>query len=189
MKAFAISGLFVTLLTASVLLAQELPKFPGPQKEHDLLKQFVGEWESEMEASTGPGQPPMKCKGTMSSRMLGGFWVVSEIDSEMMGAPMQGLQTIGYDPKSKKYVGSWVDSMMNHMWKYSGSVDEKGTTLTLEAEGPSFTGDDKLAKYRDAYEFKSNDHIVMTSSMQGEDGKWITFMTGNLKRKEGQAKK
>lgn len=184
MRAFFVSGLFVTLLTASVLVAQEPPKVPGPQKEHDFLKQFVGEWESEMEASSAPGQKPMKCKGTMSSKMLGGFWVVSKIETDMLGMPMQGLQTIGYDPRSKKYVGTWVDSMMNHLWKYSGSVDEAGKTLTLEADGPSFTGEDKLAKYRDAYEFKSKDHIVMTSSMQGEDGKWVTFMTGNLKRRK-----
>lgn len=184
MRAFVVSGLFVTLLTASILVAQEpAQKLPGPQKEHDLLKQFVGEWETEMDTS-GPGEKPMTCKGTMSSKMLGGFWIVSEIETEMMGAPMKGLQTIGYDPKSKKYIGTWVDTMMNHLWKYSGSVDEKGKTLTLEADGPSFTGDDKLAKYRDAYEFKSKDHIVMTSSAQGEDGKWVIFMTGNLKRKK-----
>jgi hypothetical protein len=189
MKAFAVSGLFVTLMTASFLLAQEPPKSIPPQKEHELLKQFVGEWESEMEASPGPGQPPMKCKGSMKSRMLGGYWVVSEVESEMFGMPMKGLQTIGYDPKSKKYVGTWVDSMMNHLWKYSGTVDEAGKTLTLDAEGPSFTGEDKLAKYRDAYEFKAKDHIVMTSSMQGEDGKWVTFMTGSLKRKESREKK
>lgn len=184
MKIFAVSALLAMLFVATTLLAEETPKAPAPQKEHDLLKQFVGEWESEMEASTGPGQAPMKCKGTMKSRMLGGFWVVSEIDANMMGAPMKGLQTIGYDTKSKKYVGTWVDSMMNHMWKYSGTVDETGKTLTLSAEGPSFTGEDKLTNYRDAYEFKSKDHIVMTSSTQGEDGKWVTFMTGNLRRKK-----
>jgi hypothetical protein len=184
MKTFAISGVFCALFATSVLLAQEPPKAPAPQKEHEFLKQFVGEWETEMEASAGPGEKPMKCKGTMSSRMLGGFWVLSEIDSDMLGTPMKGLQTIGYEPKAKKYVGTWVDSMMNHMWKYSGTVDESGKTLTLEADGPSFTGEDKLAKYRDSYEFKAKDHIVMTSSMQGEDGKWMTFMTGHLRRKK-----
>ena len=184
MKTPVVCGLFVTVLAASMLLAEEAPKFPTPQKEHDLLKQFVGEWESEMEATAGPGQAPMKCKGTMKSKMLGGFWVVSELETDMMGTPMKGLQTVGYDPKSKKYVGTWVDSMTSHLWKYSGSLDETGKTLTLNAEGPSFTGEDRLANYRDAYEFKAKDHIVMTSSMQGEDGKWVTFMTGNLRRKK-----
>jgi hypothetical protein len=112
-----------------------------------------------------------------------GDWVVSENRGETGGTSMTAIQTIGYDPEKKKYVGTWVDSMTTFIWKYEGTVDESGKTLTLEAEGPNFMAAGKLAKFRDAYEFKSKDHIVATSSMQGEDGKWVTFMTGNLRRK------
>ena len=42
----------------------------------------------------------------------------------------------------------------------------------------------KLTKFRDAYEFKSADQIISTSSMQTEDGQWITFMTGTMQRKK-----
>jgi hypothetical protein len=42
---------------------------------------------------------------------------------------------------------------------------------------------DKLTRFRDSYEFKSPDHIVATSAMQGEDGAWIVFMTGEMLRK------
>lgn len=164
--------------------AQETPVMPVPQKEHEWLKQFAGEWETESEGTMGPGQPPVKCKGTMSSRMLGNFWVMSELKGNMMGVQTLGIQTIGYDAAAKKYVGTWVDSMMDHLWKYSGTVDAAGKTLTLEADGPNFLQPGKLSKFRDVYEFKSKDHIVATSSMQGEDGKWVTFMTGNLRRKK-----
>jgi hypothetical protein len=182
-KTIAIIGSFVILFAASTLVAQEIPKLPTPQKEHEWLHQFVGEWESESEASMGPGQPAMKCKGTMKSRMLGGFWVVSDMTSDMMGMQMTAIQTVGYDPSSKKYVGTWVDSMINYMWKYEGTIDESGKILTLAAEGPNFMLEGKLSKFRDVYEFKSRDHIVVTSSMQGDDGKWVTFMTGNIRRK------
>lgn len=43
--------------------------------------------------------------------------------------------------------------------------------------------DGKLTKFRDAYEFRAPDQIIVTSSMLGEDGKWITFMSGESKRK------
>ena len=72
--------------------------------------------------------------------------------------------------------------MMNHMWKYEGSVDDSGKILTLDADGPNFMAAGKLTKYRDAYEFKSPDMIITTSQMLGEDGKWITFMTGTAMR-------
>jgi hypothetical protein len=172
------------LVVSSILMAQEELEFPEPAEEHQWLKQFVGEWTSESDAKAGPDQPPIKCKGTMSSRMLGGFWVVSEVKSDMGEIKVNAVQTIGYDPEKKKYVGTWVDSMTNHMWHYEGTIDESGKKLTLEAEGPNFMSAGQTAKYRDAYEFKSEDHIVATSSMQGDDGKWVTFMTGDVRRVE-----
>jgi len=193
MNKLLMSGLIASLFLAAAAVAQETPEFPKPQKEHDWLRQFVGEWESESEASFGPDQPKMKCQGTMSSRMLGGFWVVSESKgswgvsdskADTPGTAMNAVQTIGYDEKSKKYVGTWVDSMVNHMWKYTGAVDDTGKILTLEAEGPNFLAAGKTTKFRDAYEFKSKDQIIATSSMLGEDGKWVTFMNGNIRRKK-----
>jgi hypothetical protein len=178
MKTTSLAGLFITLLAAPTAVAQEPPQTPPPQKEHEWLKQFVGEWDSEAE---GGG---MKCKGTMSSRMLGGYWVISESKADLGGTQMNAIQTIGYNPQTKKYVGTWVDSVFNHLWKYDGSVDSTGKILTLEAEGPSFAAEGKTAKFRDVYEFKSKDHIVVTSGMQGEDGKWTTFMTGKFTRKK-----
>lgn len=164
--------------------AQEPPNMPGPQKEHQWLKHFVGEWESESEGTMGPGQPTMKCKGTMKSRMIGEFWVVSELKNEVSGMTVIGLQTIGFDPASKKYVGTWVDSMMNHLWKYEGTVDASGKVLTLMAEGPNFTTPGKTSKFRDVYTIVSKDEIDARSEMQGDDGKWTTFMTGKVRRKK-----
>jgi hypothetical protein len=172
------------LTSATALQAQEAPQFPEPVKEHEWLKQFVGKWESESEVMMGPDQPAIKSKGSATARMLGGFWVVVELTGEMGGVTMHGLQTIGYDPEKSKYFGTWVDSMTSYLWRYLGSVDESGKILTLEADGPSFMTAGKTAKFRDAYEFKSKDHVVFTSSMQTEDGKWITFMTGHMRRVE-----
>jgi hypothetical protein len=184
MKAIAVSTVLVTLCSATLASAQEFPEFPKPQQEHEWLQRFLGEWESEAEAPAAPGQPAMKCKGTIKSRMLGGFWMISESQVDMQGTQVNAVQTVGYDPEAKQYVGTWVDSMFNYLWKYTGSVDESGKKLTLEAEGPNFLTPGKTCKFRDAYEFTDADHIVVTSSMQGDDGKWVTFMTANVRRKK-----
>jgi len=93
---------FVLAFTASsVIDAQEGLKLPKPEKEHQWLKQFVGQWQTESETKMGPNQPPMKSTGTMSFRSLGGFWVVSEFVGKMPGMTMKGVQIIGYDPGKK----------------------------------------------------------------------------------------
>ena len=183
MKTYLICfSVLVSVLLGRALHAQVPPEFPKSQPEHKWLQQFVGQWDSELESKMGPDQPTMKCKLAISSRMLGDFWVVNELSGDMMGTPMVGIQTIGYDTEKNAYVGTWVDSMMNHMWKYEGSVDESGKLLTLEAEGPNFMAAGKTTKFRDAYEFKSADHIVATSSLLTDDGKWVVFMTGQMHR-------
>lgn len=147
-------------------------------QEHEWLEKFVGQWEL---VSEGEG---VKSSAVMKSSMLGKLWVVNESEMEVNGTKMKSIQMIGYDPEKKKYVGIWADSMINYLWQYEGTVDESGKKLTLEAEGPSMTGDGTMTNYRDAYEFKDDNTIIATSSMQGEDGKWKVFMTGTAKRRE-----
>ena len=183
MKLCTLTTLSFIAITSMAVGAQELPQLPEPEKEHQWLQQFVGEWTTKSKADMGPDLPPMECEGSISSRMVGGFWVLNEMKGDMAGTPMVGMQTVGYDSAKKKYVGTWVDSMVNHMWHYEGSVDATGKILTLEAEGPNFMAGGKLTKFQDIYEFKSADEIVIASTMLGEDGKWITFMTGTAKRK------
>jgi hypothetical protein len=185
MRQFAIAGCVVTFLVgAAVLRAEEPPKMPAPQKEHEWLKQFVGEWESESEVTFEPGKPPVKCKGAETARMLGGFWVVGEGKSEIMGMKFSSILTLGYDPDRKKYVGTWVDSMTSYLWKYEGTLDATGKILTLDTEGPSAMAPGKTSRYREVIEFKSKDERVFSSAIQGEDGKWTTFVTVNYKRKK-----
>lgn len=154
----------------------------GIQKEHEFLQRFVGRWETTSEAIMKPGQPPVQCKGEVTARSLGGLWVIWELKSEMQGVPISAVQTLGYDAKKKKYIGTWVDSMVNFFWKYEGTVDKTGRKLTFEAEGPNYSQDGKPGKFRDSYEFKSKDEITLTSQMLGPDGKWITFMNGVARR-------
>lgn len=156
-----------------------------PQKEHHWLQKLIGEWTYETEVTMAPDQPPEKSTGTEQVRSLGGFWVLAEGQGEMPGCGMATtLMTLGYDPQKQRYVGTWIGSMMTYLWRYDGELDTNETVLTLNSEGPAMTGDDKLAKYRDVIEFKSDNHRVMTSHMLRDDGQWHHFMTANYWRQQ-----
>jgi Protein of unknown function (DUF1579) len=156
-----------------------------PQKEHAWLQRLLGEWTYEAEGVMAPDQPPINSQGVESVRPLGGLWIVGEGQGECPGGgPMTSLLTLGYDPSTKRFVGTWVGSMMTHLWVYDGALDAAGKVLTLDAEGPSFAGDGKLAKYQDITEVKSDDHRVLTSRVLGADGKWTQFMTAHYRRRK-----
>jgi hypothetical protein len=80
--------------------------------------------------------------------------------------------TLGYDPQKQRYVGTWVGSMMTHLWRYDGALDVAGRVLTLNAQGPHMAAEGKMAQYKDVIEFTSDDHRVLTSHMLDEDGQW-----------------
>jgi hypothetical protein len=184
MKLPLILSLSAMLLSSSShLSAQEIPKMPAPVKEHEWLKQLEGEWTSEYEAFMPGQKESVKGKGSESAKMLGGFWLIGNGKGEMMGMTMNSVLTLGFDPDKKKYVGTWVDSMTSYLWKYEGAVDSAGKILTLETEGPCMMKPG-LAKFREVTEIVDKDHKTFTSSMLGDDGKWITIVKVTSTRKK-----
>lgn len=156
---------------------------PEPQKEHHWLKQLVGEWTFEGEASMGPDTPPEKFSGTESVRSIGDVWFLAEGQGAMpSGGASTSMATLGFDPQKKRFVGTFIGSMMTNMWVYDGSLDAAEKVLTLDTEGPGMSGDGKIARYQDVIEIKSSDERTMLSRMQGEDGSWTQFMTMTYRR-------
>lgn len=98
------------------------------------------------------------------------------------GNPGTSIITLGYNPDQKRYVGTWIGSMMTHMWVYDGRME--GNKLHLEAEGASMEGDGTMATYRDTIEFLSDDHRTLTAAVLGKDGKWTEFMKMEYRRKK-----
>jgi hypothetical protein len=153
-----------------------------PEREHVWLQQLVGSWTVETECSMGPDQPPMKWGGRETTRTLGGIWVICEGEGEMPnGGIGRTIMTLGFDPTRKRFVGSFVGSMMTHLWLYDGSLDASEKILTLDAEGPDMT-QTRVAKYHDIIEIVSDDHRKFSSEIQLEDGSWNRFMTGHYHR-------
>lgn len=152
-------------------------KKPEPQKEHQWLKRLVGEWTMEGEATMGPDKPSEKFSGTESVRSLGDVWFLFEGEGVMPGmGDSKTLMTLGYDPQKQRFVGTFIGSMMTNLWIYDGALDASGKTLVLDSDGPSMTGDGKTSHYKDSITIESDDRRIMTSQVQGADGKWTQIM-------------
>jgi len=124
----------------------------------------------------------MLTKGASHARLLGGFWMIEEGRNTLM--PYVFTMTHGFDPQRAKFVGTWADSMMPHLWRYEGTVDATGNILTLDTEGPNPMEGGRISKVREVTEFKSNDLRVLTSSRVAADGTLTKIMTVTLRRKK-----
>jgi len=157
----------------------------GPQREHAWLQRLVGDWVYEGEAPAAPGEPVMRISGTETVRGIGEVWIVAEGRGAMPdGALATTLLTLGYDPARQRFVGTWLGSMMTHLWLYEGALDPHGKVLTLGSEGPDvMSGGTQLVQYEDVVEVVSDDERLLRSRMLGDSGTWREIMTSRYRRK------
>lgn len=158
---------------------------PEQLEQHKWLEKLVGSWTIDYECLMGPDGKPSKSSGKETVRMLGEVWVVAEGEMEGPdGSTGNFIMTLGYDPTKKHFVGTWTGSMLTFQWIYEGDLDSAKTVLPLNTVGPDFHAKEpgKLAKYQDIIEIVDDNHRILKSQVQGEDGKWTQFMTANYTR-------
>jgi len=151
-----------------------------PLPEHQWLQRLVGDWTYVTEWSFMPGE---RYTGIERVRSLGGLWVVAESEGSMPdGDPATMIMSLGVDPTTKRYVGTWIGSMMATLWVYDGELSADGNSLILAAEGPDMAVKGRTALYHDVIEFTNDDERLLRGRMQGEDGTWQEFMTVRYQR-------
>lgn len=185
-----IAAFYFTILSAvcAVGLAQESDPKPAPASKSaagqldesgqldgfEWLKQFEGSWIT-VSKSSGKDSESMPA-ATLDCRIIGNHWIVCEHRGQIGDLKFEAVQTVGFDDKTEKFIGTWVDSMLSHTWRYNGSLDKASKKLTLNCDGP------EAKQYRDIYEFKSENEIAGTSQFLNDDGNWETFMTSKMTR-------
>jgi hypothetical protein len=153
--------------------------------EHRWLEQFIGNWISTHEVPAAEGKSACTIEWHETGRLLQGVWLILDgVGTMPDGNPGGSLMTLGYDPAKGHYLGTWIGSMMTHMWIYRGNVDASGKILTLDCEGPDFENPNKILKYQDIHTFKSPDLRNLTSRSQQDDGSWKEFMSIDYHRQK-----
>ena len=170
--------LALSALVALPVLAQ-MPSMPVPGPEHEILKKDVGTWDAEVEMMGAPGAPASVSKGVEKVTMLGGFWQLTEFQSEIMGMPFEGRGATGFDPAKKKFVGTWMDSMTPGYYTVEGTYDKVTKTLTATMEGPDPSG--VITRSKETTVWKDADTRVFT--MYAPDGQTVAMRISYKRRK------
>lgn len=159
-------------------------QFPTPSKEHEIVMRDVGEWEI-----TGKMMMPqgaMEFKGEEKVVPVGKFWTVSHYSSDFFGG-LKGSATIGFDPASKKFIGTWVDSFQPAVTKMNGTYDEKTNTMTFETKGMGMDGKPMpgriVIKYNDE---NSHTFTMMQKDPTGQSEELVKTMEMTYKRKSAK---
>jgi hypothetical protein len=144
------------------------------------LQTLIGRWTFESESDMGPDHGSQRSVGSETVRAFG-HWIILEGEAGAENQEWRSLMTLAHDPATDRYVGTFVATMMPHLWVYSGTLDASGTALTLDTEGPNFT-DGRMVQYQDVIGFDEDGRRTLTSRMLGDDGQWHEFMRSIYRR-------
>jgi hypothetical protein len=110
---------------------------PGP--EHERLKAYVGDWDSDVRFYCPLDNSVQKSKGVMHVKpILGDRYLQMNYEGEMAGPdgktmmPFKGMGVSGFDKGKKKYTNVWLDELSTGMMITEGTAD--GNVLTLEGQ-------------------------------------------------------
>jgi hypothetical protein len=105
-----------------------------PGTPHKVLASMAGSWNTKTRAWMEPDKPPTEDTGTCEQKMLlDGRYLQQEYTGEMMGSRFTGINLIGYDNHTKKYVSTWIDSMSTGIYYFEGTASADGKTITQES--------------------------------------------------------
>lgn len=136
-------------------------QYTQPGAEHEWLRRFLGEWESEVRI-TLPGAQSKAERGTGRGRwLIEGRWLAFEAEGTMMGLPLRSFTLFGYDRFKKSYVTASVQSLDTALTTSEGDLDPKtGALLTYGTLDEYLTGEhDKMVKY--VWRFPTADSMVL----------------------------
>ncbi len=131
---FRLLAFGLVICAAQSLVAQE---GPTASKEHKIVMKDVGDWSFKGKMMLEEGF--QEFKGEEKVVAIGKFWTVSHYSSDIFGG-LKGSATIGFDPRSKKFVGTWVDSFQPAVTHMKGTYDKSTDTMTYATTGIGMDG-------------------------------------------------
>jgi hypothetical protein len=86
-----------------------------------------------------------------------------------MGMPFEGNGQFGYNPTTKKYAGTWVDTMSPYPLSMEGTWDEKSRTMTQLGTGKDPQGNEMKMKITTVYNQDGSRLFTMYGMMPDDE--------------------
>ncbi len=148
----------------------------------DQAKTFeldVGTWDGEIDVRPHPGAEPLRSKGVMVSRMVGGRWIVSDFRNETTGFEGHGI--FGWDDGKQAYVATWVDATRGSLVIGMGSMDPSARTMTFRYE---LARGGNILRWRDVNRFIDDDTQEFRSFIEIAPGTEHEVVSARYRRRQ-----
>lgn len=156
-------------------MMEAMAKIAAPGENHRKLDAFVGNWDTKITMWMMPGAPPTTSTGkSKNAWVMGGRYLEQRFEGTFMGAPFTGLGYTGYDNVTKKWWGTWMDSMSTGIMTSEGKMDGDNSWTFEARSADPMSG--QMMDVKEKITIKDKDHHSMEMWMPGPDGKMFLSM-------------
>lgn len=155
----------------------------GASDEHSQIQRKTGEWKVKCCYFMGGDAAPIEVDGTETGQMLGQLWCNSHFEADMMGSPLSGNGSLGYDPVKEKYIATWTDSTAPFLYLFEGHFNAEGNILEMSGENYDPVRQ-YPATYRSRIEFKGDNEHLLDLSIDVPEGLPIKVLRYHFTRIE-----
>ena len=163
-------------------------KVGTPGEPHKLLAKLEGSWTTRTRGWMEPDKPPIVSTGTCEQKLvLDGHYLQQVYTGDMMGLPFTGINLLGYNNHTGKYVSVWLDSMSTAIYYFEGIASADGKAITQECSyddpvrGPSV--------WRSVTRITDGNTLEFEMFITTRGGKEEKMMEMTVLRKEAVARK
>jgi len=139
--------------------------------EHQWLASLIGNWNVKCHYYIGSPDNPIEVEGTEEVTAVAPFWIVSQLTADMLGTPMVGKAATGFNPVTRKFMGTWQDSSIPFLYIFEGRMEQGADGVkTLHFEGENFDPVRRQrAIYRSVIRYPSAAEKILDLSVESED--------------------
>jgi hypothetical protein len=163
---------------------QKWVEFMTPGQEHELLRQRVGKWTVKLQMWTAPDSSPLVSEGEAQiESVLGGRYVVQQMNGTLQDREFKGRSTTGYDKLKDKFVSVWIDNFGTGFLVSTGTYDQSTRTFNYSTMTPDVEQGD-YKRIRTAERIVGQDKWVVEMYDTTDDGEEYLMMKAVYQRAE-----
>ena len=160
---------------ALTLVRQDMPT---PGAEHAELLGAVGIWEGTLTNYMGGESEPIPAKETVIG--IGGFWTQATFECDLGGFAYTGTGCQGFDQRTGKYVGTWIDNSSSNLAVMEGTPNDAGNVV-MRWEAPDPMTGEVVPHWQETARPSENEYISTFYAGKGEGEKTMVI---HMKRNE-----
>ncbi len=146
-------------------------QYANPTPQHEILDRLAGRWDQQVQVWATPDARPEESRLSANYRwILGGRFLVGELDGYIAGEAFTARELLGYDAFRGEFTQVWIDNRTTAFTVARGQYREADKSIVLDGTEDDVDRNLRDQPFRFTYRFASDGEVVMKLERPDKSG-------------------